>query len=100
MIRVKGIPLNLRSSLVYLVSDKYVFFYSYLLQNFIRFIPSKELNDYNILAAEVFDYSYMLILTEDGNINKWNIQDWCLVKIINAKQEFGKALTLMKVFSL
>ena len=62
MAKHKGIPLNLRSSLIYLVSDKYVFFYSYLLQNFIRFIPHKELKEYNIVTADLYDYSTILIL--------------------------------------
>ena len=101
MAKHKGIPLNLRSSLIYLVSDKYVFFYSYLLQNFIRFIPHKELKEYNIVTADLYDYSTILILTEDGNIYKWNLQEWtCSKEPIVSKQEVGKAISNMKVIQL
>ncbi len=101
MAKHKGIPLNLRSSLIYLVSDKYIFFYSYLLQNFIRFIPHKELKDYNIVNADLYDYSTILILTEDGNIYKWNLQEWtCSKDPIISKQEIGKGLTNIKVIQL
>ena len=101
MAKHKGIPLNLRSSLIYLVSDKYVFFYSYLLQNFIRFIPNKELKESNIVTADLYDYSTILILTEDGNINKWNLQEWtCSKDTIITKQEVGKGVTNMKVIQL
>ena len=97
----KGIPLNLRSSLIYLVSDKYVFFYSYLLQNFIRFIPHKELKDYNIVTADLYDYSTILILTEEGNVYKWNLQEWtCSKEPIISKQVAGKAISNMKVIQL
>ena len=100
MAKHKGIPLNLRSSLIYLVSDKYVFFYSYLLQNFIRFIDYKELKE-NIITADLYDYSTILILTEDGNINKWNLQEWtCSKDPIATKQEVGKGVTNMKVIQL
>ena len=101
MAKHKGIPLNLRSSLIYLVSDKYIFFYSYLLQNFIRFIPHKELKEYNIVNADLYDYSTILILTEDGNIYKWNLQEWtCSKDPIISKQEIGKGLTNIKVIQL
>ena len=101
MTKHKGIPLNLRSSLIYLVSDKYIFFYSYLLQNFIRFIPHKELKDYNIVVADLYDYSTLLILTEEGNIYKWNLQDWtCSKDPIISKQEVGKGVSNMKVIQL
>ena len=101
MAKHKGIPLNLRSSLIYLVSDKYVFFYSYLLQNFIRFIPHKELKDYNIVVADLYDYSTLLILTEDGNIYKWNLQEWtCSKDPIISKQDVGKGVSNMKVIQL
>ena len=101
MAKHKGILLNLRSSLIYLVSDKYVFFYSYLLQNFIRFIPHKELKDYNIVVADLYDYSTLLILTEDGNIYKWNLQEWtCSKDPIISKQEVGKGVSNMKVIQL
>lgn len=101
MAKHKGIPLNLRSSLIYLVSDKYIFFYSYLLQNFIRFIPHKDLSVNNIVAADLYDYSTILILTEDGNINKWNLQEWtCSKEPIVSKQEVGKGVTNMKVIQL
>ena len=97
----KGIPLNLRSSLIYLVSDKYVLFYSYLLQNFIRFIPHKDLNQNNIVTADLYDYSTILILTEDGNIYKWNLQEWtCSKDPIVSKQEVGKGASNMKVIQL
>ena len=97
----KGIPINLRSSLIYLVSDKYIFFYSYLLQNFIRFIPHKDFNNNNIITADLFDFSTILILTDDGNINKWNLQDWtCSKEPIISKQELGKGINLMKVIQL
>ena len=80
IVKHKGIPINLRSSLIYLVSDKYIFFYSYLLQNFIRFIPHKEFNNNNFITADLYDFSTILILTDDGNINKWNLQDWTCSK--------------------
>lgn len=101
MAKHKGIPLNLRSSLIYLVSDKYVFFYSYLLQNFIRFISHKDLKENNILNADLYDYSTILILTEDGNIYKWNLQEWtCSKEPIISKQEIGKGASNMKVIQL
>ena len=101
MAKHKGIPLNLRSSLIYLVSDKYIFFYSYLLQNFIRFIPHKEFKDYNIVAAELYDYSIFLILTEEGNIYKWNLQEWtCSKEPVVSKQDVGKGVSNMKVIQL
>ena len=101
MSKHKGIPLNLRSSLIYLVSDKYVLFYSYLLQNFIRFIPHKDLNQNNIVTADLYDYSTILILTEDGNIYKWNLQEWtCSKDPIVSKQEVGKGASNMKVIQL
>ena len=101
MAKHKGIPLNLRSSLIYLVSDKYIFFYSYLLQNFVRFIPYKELKEYNIMTAELYDYSTFLILTEDGNIYKWNLQEWtCSKDPIVSKQDVGKGVSTMKVIQL
>ena len=101
MAKHKGIPLNLRSSLIYLVSDKYIFFYSYLLQNFIRFIPHKELKEYNIVTADLYDYSTFLILTEEGNIYKWNLQEWtCSKEPIVSKQDVGKGVSNMKVIQL
>ena len=101
IVKHKGIPINLRSSLLYLVSDKYIFFYSYLLQNFIRFIPHKEFNNNNFITADLFDFSTMLILTDDGNINKWNLQDWtCSKEPIISKQELGKGVNMMKVIQL
>ena len=101
MSKHKGIPLNLRSSLIYLVSDKYIFFYSYLIQNFIRFIPHKDLNVNNIVSAELYDYSTILILTEDGNVSKWNLQEWtCSKEPIVSKQETGKGVTFMKIIQL
>ena len=101
IVKHKGIPINLRSSLLYLVSDKYIFFYSYLLQNFIRFIPHKEFNNNNFISADLYDFSTILILTDDGNINKWNLQDWtCSKEPIISKQEFGKGINMMKVIQL
>jgi WD40 repeat protein len=101
MAKHKGIPLNLRSSLIYLVSDKYVFFYSYLLQNFIRYIPHKEFNNYNIVEAQLYDYSIFLILTEEGNIYKWNLHEWtCSKEPLVTKQEVGKGVSCMKVIQL
>ena len=101
MAKHKGIPLNLRSSLIYLVSDKYILFYSYLLQNFIRFIAHKDLNVNNIMAAELYDYSTLLILTEDGNVSKWNLQEWtCSKEQIISKQEMGKGASLIKIIQL
>ena len=101
VVKHKGIPINLRSSLIYLVSDKYIFFYSYLLQNFIRFIPHKEFNNYNFITADLYDFSTLLILTDDGNINKWNLQDWtCNKEPIISKQEIGKGINMMKVIQL
>ena len=97
VVKRKGIPINLRSALIYLISDKYIFFYSYLLQNFIRFIPYKEFN-YNFISAELYDFSTLLILTDDGNIHKWNLQDWtCTKEPLISKQEIGKGINLMKV---
>ena len=101
IVKHKGIPINLRSSLIYLVSDKYIFFYSYLLQNFIRFIPHKEFNNNNFITADLYDFSTILILTDDGNINKWNLQDWtCSKEPIISKQELGKGINMMKVIQL
>ncbi len=95
MAKYKGIPLNLRSSLIYLVSDKKIFFYSYLLHNFIRNIDYKD-----IITADLYDYSTLLILTKDG-INKWNLQEWtCSKEPIVTKQEIGKEITNMKVIQL
>lgn len=99
MLKVKGIPLNLRSSLIYLISDKFIFFYSYLLQNFVRYISNKDLNDSNIVYGDLYDYNHFLIVTEDGNLNKWSLLEWCLVKVYNAKQEFSKALMNLKVLN-
>ena len=96
----KGIPINLRSSLIYLVSDKYIFFYSYLLQNFIRYISNKELNNYNFVSAELYDFSKMLILADDGNIYKWNLQTWTSSKIEFSKDELPKGISMMKVIQL
>ena len=101
VVKHKGIPINLRSSLLYLVSDKYIFFYSYLLQNFIRFIPHKEFGNNNFITADLFNFSTLLILTDDGNIYKWNLQDWtCSKEPIISKQELGKGVNMMKVIQL
>ena len=97
VVKHKGIPINLRSCLIYLISDKYIFFYSYLLQNFIRFIPHKEFNNYNFITADIYDFSTLLILMDDGNIYKWNLQDWiCTREPIISKQEIGKGVNMMK----
>ena len=101
VVKHKGIPINLRSSLLYLVSDKYIFFYSYLLQNFIRFIPHKEFGNNNFITADLFNFSTLLILADDGNIYKWNLQDWtCSKEPIISKQELGKGVNMMKVIQL
>ena len=101
VVKHKGIPINLRSCLIYLISDKYIFFYSYLLQNFIRFIPHKEFNNNNFITADIYDFSTLLILTDDGNIFKWNLQDWiCNKEPIISKQEIGKGVNMMKVIQL
>ena len=101
VVKHKGIPINLRSSLLYLVSDKYIFFYSYLLQNFIRFIPHKEFGNNNFITADLFNFSTLLILIDDGNIYKWNLQDWTFSKEpIISKQELGKGVNMMKVIQL
>ena len=99
MLKIKGIPLNLRSSLVYLISDKFIFFYSYLLHNFIRYISSKELADSNIVYADLYDFNYLLIVTEAGNLHKWSLEDWKITKTYIGKQEFSKALMNLKVLN-
>ena len=101
VVKHKGIPINLRSCLIYLISDKYIFFYSYLLQNFIRFIPHKEFNNNNFITADIYDFSTLLILTDDGNIYKWNLQDWiCNKEPIISKQEIGKGVNMMKIIQV
>jgi len=101
VVKHKGIPINLRSCLIYLISDKYIFFYSYLLQNFIRFIPHKEFNNNYFITADIYDFSTLLILTDDGNIYKWNLQDWiCNKEPIISKQEIGKGVNMMKIIQL
>ena len=99
-IKNKGIPINLRSSLIYLVSDKYILFYSYLLQNFIKYISNKELNNYNFVSAELYDFSKILILADDGNIYKWNLITWTSSKIEFSKDELPKGISMIKVIQL
>ncbi|MCQ2816391.1 MAG: hypothetical protein MJ252_03905, partial [archaeon] len=99
-VRIKGIPLNLRSSLIIITIEKYVCFYSYMLQNFIRIISNKDLGDVNIIRCELFNYLYVIILTEDGVLNIWNLKDWNLVRVI-PKTSFGnKSCVYFSIISL
>ena len=81
-LRIKGIPLHIRNSLIIVTTDKYIFFYSYILQNFVRFISYKSLNNQNIIKCEIFNYLYCIILIEDGSINIWNLKDWVLGRVL------------------
>ena len=44
-IRIKGISLNLRTSLIIITLEKYICFYSYILQTFIRVISQTDLDE-------------------------------------------------------
>lgn len=81
--KIRGIPFHLRSNLLIITLEKYVCFYSYITQTFIKTISSAELDQKLPVKCEVFNYMYAIIQTSDGSLCIWNILDWGLVKIIN-----------------
>jgi hypothetical protein len=80
--KVKGIPFNQRNNLVIITLEKYICFYSLLTQGFVRVIQLNEIENKIPLRCEVFNSSYLLILTSDSLII-WNITEWTYVKAIN-----------------
>ena len=98
-IRIKGISLNLRTSLIIITLEKYICFYSYILQNFIRVISQKDLDDKEPVKCELFNYLYAIIQTEDGNLNIWNLKDWNLVRVITKANLYNKQCVYFTVIS-
>jgi hypothetical protein len=80
--KTKGIPFNLRTSLLIITLEKYICFYSYLTQNFIKTIQLSDIENKVPLRCEVFNSSYLIIQTSDSLLI-WNISEWSLVKTIN-----------------
>lgn len=98
-IRIKGISLNLRTSLIIITLEKYICFYSYILQNFVRVISQKDLGDKEPVKCELFNYLYAIIQTEDGNLNIWNLKDWNLVRVITKANLYNKQCVYFTVIS-
>ena len=99
IMRIKGIPLNIRTSLIIITLEKYICFYSYILQTFVRVITTKDLDDKEPIKCELFNYLYAIIQTEDGNLNIWNLKDWNLVRVITKANLFNKQCVYFTVIS-
>lgn len=96
-VRIKGIPLNMRSSLIIITLEKYICFYSYLLQNFLKVISVKDLDDKAPVKCVLYNYLFAIIQTEDGNLNIWNLNEWSLARVITKANLLGKPCTYFAV---
>ncbi len=94
--KVKGIQFNARNNIIILTFEKSIIFYSFITQNIIKMITSNDLDQKLPVKCEVFNYSYLLILNNEGNLILWDLIDWVLVKTIN-KNIFGKAINTFYV---
>jgi hypothetical protein len=89
-LRIKGIPITLIPYLVIITTNKYIFFYSYMLQNFVRMIHKKIINDKDFIKCDIYSYNYAIILTEDGSLHKWNLKHWLLESDLPNKNLNGR----------
>jgi hypothetical protein len=96
--KIKGIPFNLRSSLLIITLEKSVCFYSYLTNNLIKMITSNELEQRLPVKTELYNYIFMVILTSDGSLVIWNVLDWNIHKIIN-KTNLGRQVSNFTIIS-
>lgn len=94
--KVKGIQFNARNNVIIMTFDRSIIFYSFITQNIIRIITPNELDQKLPVKCEVFNYAYLLILNNEGNLIIWDLIDWVLVKTIN-KLLFGKAISTFHV---
>jgi len=90
--KVKGIQFNSRNNIIILTFEKTIIFYSFITQNIIKMITPNEMEQKLPVKCEVFNYAYLLILNNEGNLILWDLIDWVLVKTIN-KNLFGKAIS-------
>ena len=89
-LRIKGIPITLIPYLIIITTNKYIFFYSYMLQNFVRMIHKKIINDKDFIKCNIYSYNYAVILTEDGSLHKWNLKHWLLENDLPNKNLNGR----------
>ena len=89
-LRIKGIPITLIPYLLVITTNKYIFFYSYMLENFVRMIHKRTINEKEFIKCDIYSYKYAIILTEDGSLHKWNLKDWKLESDIPNKNLNGK----------
>ena len=89
-LRIKGIPITLIPYLLIITTNKYIFFYSYMLENFVRMIHKRTIIDKEFIKCDIYSYKYAIILTEDGSLHKWNLKDWKLESDIPNKNLNGK----------
>ncbi len=92
-LRIKGIPITLIPYLIVITTNKYIFFYSYMLENFVRMIHKRTIIDKEFIKCDIYSYKYAIILTEDGSLHKWNLKDWILESDLPNKNLNGKPCT-------
>ena len=92
-LRIKGIPITLIPYLLVITTNKYIFFYSYMLENFVRMIHKRTIIDKEFIKCDIYSYKYAIILTEDGSLHKWNLKDWILESDLPNKNLNGKPCT-------
>ena len=61
-----------------------------MLQNFVRMIHKKIINDKDFIKCDIYSYNYAIILTEDGSLHKWNLKHWLLESDLPNKNLNGR----------
>jgi hypothetical protein len=90
--KIKGIPLSLRYALVIITLEKSICFYNFMTLSISRVIYGNELENKSLVKSEVFNYMYLIILNNDGNLIVWNLLNWGITTIIS-KIQIGRPIS-------
>jgi hypothetical protein len=96
--KIRGLPFNLRSSLLIITLEKSICFYSILTNNLIKLLTPADLEQRLPVKSELYNYKFLVIQTTDGSLVIWNLIDWTIHKILN-KTNLGRPVFNFTIIS-